>query len=66
MTARDGKGAQPLERVAARMAEAQSLLDGMLRLQKMMQAGVPGKMQDVLLARLERQAARLQAGVRRP
>lgn len=65
MTARDGKGAQPLERMAARMAQAQSFLDGMLRLQKMMQAGAPGKMQDVLLARLERQAARLQAGVRR-
>ena len=32
---------------------------------KVMQAGAPGKMQDVLLARLERQAARLQAGGRR-
>lgn len=65
MTARDGNGAQPRDRMAARMAQAQSLLEGMVRLQTMMKAGAPGKMQDVLLARLERQAARLEAGMRR-
>ena len=61
-----GAEAQPLDRVAARMAAAQYVLDGLLKLQRAAQAGAPGPAQDALLTKLERQVARLEAEMRRP